>query len=199
MGSGVARSVAVGDYEGYVVAMLPQGVAIEPLARDIQAEGRGRHRRVTIGVGRSGSDLANSGREAVSSVRLGLAATDEAVTINAGDLGPLYFLLDVPDITTVAELGQKVLFPLDSYDASAQVPLLGTLEAVIEANGHYAAAAKRLGIHTSTLKYRVRKIQGVLDMSLADQSSRSQLWLALKVRRLLESLHRDAEIGSFRT
>ena len=62
--------------------------------------------------------------------------------------------------------------------------LLETLEALCEEGFQLANTARRLGIHISTLRYRVERIEAMLGTTLEDQSNRFQLQVAVALHRL---------------
>jgi PucR family transcriptional regulator, purine catabolism regulatory protein len=87
----------------------------------------------------------------------------------------LMSLLD-PDVT--AAFSSALLAPLREHGSRAD--LLASLRAYLECNGHWDAAAQRLGVHRHTLRYRMRRVEEILGRSLDDPDVRMELWLALK-------------------
>lgn len=63
--------------------------------------------------------------------------------------------------------------------ASHGVELRETLKAWLARNGQVDAAASDLGIHRHTVRHRLRRIEGVLEVDLDDPGVRANLWLAL--------------------
>lgn len=64
--------------------------------------------------------------------------------------------------------------------------LLETLEALCDEGFQLAGASRRLGIHISTLRYRLERIETVLAVSLEDQAIRFELQVALAMLRFTE-------------
>ncbi|TFV55498.1 PucR family transcriptional regulator [Mycobacterium sp. PS03-16] len=63
----------------------------------------------------------------------------------------------------------------------AQDPMLAeTLRAYLDGFGDIAAVAKRLHVHPNTIRYRIRRIETLLDTSLADSDDRLVLALGLR-------------------
>jgi purine catabolism regulator len=60
--------------------------------------------------------------------------------------------------------------------------LVASLRAYLAANGQGEAAARALGVHRHTLRYRIRKIAELLGRDLDDPGARAELWIALSVR-----------------
>ncbi|UUU31885.1 helix-turn-helix domain-containing protein [Streptomyces sp. CA-210063] len=51
----------------------------------------------------------------------------------------------------------------------------------LDAVGNVAEAATRLGVHTNTLRYRLRRTAELFDISLDDPDDRLSLWLQLRL------------------
>ncbi|WP_049568878.1 PucR family transcriptional regulator [Nonomuraea sp. SBT364] len=87
-------------------------------------------------------------------------------------------LLDpaVAQAFAAAQLG-----PLTAY--GARPDLVASLRAYLECNGHWDAAAQRLGVHRHTLRYRMRRVAELLGRDLDDPGVRAELWFALEAGR----------------
>jgi purine catabolism regulator len=59
--------------------------------------------------------------------------------------------------------------------------LVTSLRAYLACNGHWDAAAHRLGIHRHTLRYRIRKVAERLGRDLDDAATRAELWAAIEI------------------
>ena len=59
--------------------------------------------------------------------------------------------------------------------------LVESLRAYLACNGHWDAAAHRLGIHRHTLRYRMKRVSELLGRDLDDPGARAELWIALNV------------------
>ncbi|MFD0659157.1 helix-turn-helix domain-containing protein [Thermocatellispora tengchongensis] len=57
------------------------------------------------------------------------------------------------------------------------------MHAYLNANGHWDAAAQRLGIHRHTLRYRMRRVTDLLNRDLDDPATRAELLMALLITR----------------
>ena len=62
--------------------------------------------------------------------------------------------------------------------------LVRSLEAFIECNGQWEAAARRLYCHRHTLRYRIRSIEELTGRDLGSARDRIEFWLALRGREL---------------
>ena len=79
--------------------------------------------------------------------------------------------------------------PLERYDRDHTSDLLRTLEVYYEAGSTLEEAARRLHIHVSTLRYRLKKVAQLLDLDLKDGSTALDIQVALKAARVL-AVHR---------
>lgn len=80
----------------------------------------------------------------------------------------------------VRAFADGLLLPLRQHDAQGRGDLVASLRAWLSRNGQWDAAAAELGVHRHTLRYRMRRVEEVLDRSLDDPDARMELWLALK-------------------
>jgi purine catabolism regulator len=78
---------------------------------------------------------------------------------------------------------ERELGPLLSYDAEHGTTLVTDLAAFLEAGGNKALAASRAHLARPTLYQRLRLIERVLGVSLADPESRASLHVALLAHR----------------
>lgn len=97
--------------------------------------------------------------------------------LHYGDL-PGQGLLGLLDPQVADGFATTVLAPLVAYDES----LVDSLRAFLEANGQGEAAARALGVHRHTLRYRMRRVSELLDRDLDDPAVRAELWVALAIR-----------------
>jgi DNA-binding PucR family transcriptional regulator len=81
-----------------------------------------------------------------------------------------------------AELTDPRLQALFDYDQERETALVDTLEEYLRRFGDVRAAAANLHIHPNTLRYRVRRAEEILGMSLDDPDSRLLLQIQLLIR-----------------
>jgi sugar diacid utilization regulator len=171
-----------------LVALAEDAPGSEGFVDDVRSRMRARGAMVTSAIARPAADLSVAAHEALACLALAARAPRAGATVDAGTLGALYFLLDAPSLDDAAQLVEADLGALLVYDRTARVPLQPTLESWLSADGHTAAAARTCGVHPSTLKYRIGRLQGVLGVSLSDRDVRLRLGLALELRRFLATL-----------
>ena len=79
---------------------------------------------------------------------------------------------------------RDTLGAIEDYDRRHGTALLRTLEAFLRDGRRYQACANRLGIHVSTLRYRLDRLRALFDIELEQPDSVFGLTLALRLREL---------------
>ncbi|KAA2256084.1 PucR family transcriptional regulator [Solihabitans fulvus] len=77
-------------------------------------------------------------------------------------------------------LRRRLLGPVLDYDAEHGSDLVGTLRVFLACSGSWTAAAAKLHVHVNTLRYRVRRVEELLEVDLASFPERVDLYLALE-------------------
>ncbi|MGC5016093.1 PucR family transcriptional regulator [Streptosporangium sp. DT93] len=155
---------------GRVVLLVPASEA------DAGAAALGGHGPVGIGDAAGPGDLrAGLGR---AERALAAAGRRAAPVMRFADLAG-QGLLSLIDPGTAAAFSSALLAPLTGHGSRAD--LLGSLRAYLECNGHWDAAAQRLGVHRHTLRYRMRRAAELVGRDLDDPAVRAELWVALAV------------------
>ncbi|UCM90759.1 PucR family transcriptional regulator [Streptomyces marincola] len=80
----------------------------------------------------------------------------------------------------VRAFADGMLRALRAHDERGRGNLVASLRAWLARHGQWDAAAADLGVHRHTLRYRMRRVEEILDRSLDDPDVRMELWLALK-------------------
>jgi purine catabolism regulator len=101
------------------------------------------------------------------------------------DLGSFQLLLSLQDSDALRLFCESLLGPIESGEGHYGGELMRSLEAFIECNGQWEAAARRLYCHRHTLRYRMRKIEELTGRDLASARDRIEFWLALRGRELV--------------
>lgn len=143
----------------------------------------------TIGLGRArtGSEgaarsYAEARRAADFAERLGRPV------LRHEELGLFSLLADGGDPEALAAFVDEWLGPLLAHDERRSQKLLPTLAAYLDAGAAQQATADALGVHVSTLKYRLGRIEAVTGRSLSVPDVRFQLQVALTAQRTLTVL-----------
>ncbi|WP_449065860.1 PucR family transcriptional regulator, partial [Planomonospora algeriensis] len=120
-------------------------------------------------------------------LRTGIEQADRALASARGPAGPVVRFADLAgrgllallDADVAAAFSSALLAPLREYGSRAD--LVESLRAYLACNGHWDAAAQRLGVHRHTLRYRMRRVAELLGRDLDDPAVRAELWVALSV------------------
>ncbi|WP_129840124.1 PucR family transcriptional regulator [Streptomyces sp. RFCAC02] len=137
-------------------------------------------RRVRVGVGEVAArpDRAPESRRdaelALRALRFSRSATiGERATARVGDLAETVALLSVADTLRATDLPSDTpVARLVAYDARHRGGLLPTLRAYLDHFGDLPAAARALGVHPNTFRYRVQRLHDTCGIDLSDPDSR---------------------------
>ncbi|MER6944604.1 PucR family transcriptional regulator [Nonomuraea sp. NPDC000554] len=146
-----------------VVALVAEG-AVEQAAGQVEGP-----------VGASLAGTYHDLRGAVDQARRAFETGRSGLT-RFGELAGQGLLALVEPAAAEAFAG-ALLAPLTGYGSRAD--LVESLRAYLDSNGHWDAAAQRLGIHRHTLRYRMRRVTELLGRDLDDPGVRAELWIAL--------------------
>lgn len=158
----------------------PLVVGLRKMAADLSSGG------VVVGIGPIHESVAQSARLARACLAMARERDGGTSIISYEDLGPMRFLLDSHDRSVSMDMIQEVLGPIRDHDRTARTPLLETLRVYIASDGNQARTAAGLFISVSTLKYRLRKLESLLDESPSDPSLRFRLKLAFSLLEITE-------------
>ena len=100
-------------------------------------------------------------------------------TMKYSDMGMYKILLDVADKTVLEEYYNETIKVLDDYDANNGSNLVKTLECYMDNNGSVFETADELFVHRNTVNYKLKKIESLLGISIADYHERNRLALGL--------------------
>ena len=107
------------------------------------------------------------------------------------DLGTYRLLLSMADPDALRAFADALLAPLDAYDHDHNGELLVSLQAFLQHNARWEAAAADLFVHRHTLRYRMRKVEELSGRDLSNSFDRMEFWLALRARDLLAAVPDD--------
>ena len=86
-----------------------------------------------------------------------------------------------------------MLGPLLEHDRNSTAPLLDTLRVFLERNQNHAEAARVLGIHYNSLRYRLKRIRQLVGDIFEEPQRRLAIEVALHLYPLLEGAPSSAE------
>jgi len=104
--------------------------------------------------------------------------------LGVSELGLTGLLAGVSD-ERLAEFANRHLRPLAEHDRQRHGNLLETLRAYLE-GGEQQAAARRLGVHPNTLRYRLERVREISGANLEEPETRLNLAVALRVQALID-------------
>jgi DNA-binding PucR family transcriptional regulator len=110
-----------------------------------------------------------------------------ALTVALEDLGVLGLLLQLDDPMQISAFAQSRLSPLQNYDQLRSTALVETLRTFFAHQCSVAATAKSLYLHPNSIKMRLRKIESVLKVSLANPDDLLDLRTALLAEEVARS------------
>lgn len=140
--------------------------------------------QVACGIGKVYSnpvELFRSFQEAKVAYDLGLLLSIEIPFFS--DLG-LERILYKHDLQDLKEYYDNVLGNLVNYDATNDSDLMDTLEAFAANHFDITQTAKVLFLHRNTLRYRLKKIEEILNMELDDFHIKLNISAAFKIKQV---------------
>jgi DNA-binding PucR family transcriptional regulator len=140
-----------------------------------------------IGVGSavtSVQELPRSAREAAFALGVRQRSRVPGGVTGFDGLGLYRFLAAADDTGEAERFIRQWLGPLIDYDEHHRADLVETLGTFLDCGGGHQPAAARLGIHRSTLRYRLERIRTLGPAGLDDVDVRLNLHLATRAWRL---------------
>jgi purine catabolism regulator len=122
--------------------------------------------------------------QAHEAVRLAAAHGGPQVTLFS-DLGPSIRALENQSLEQLELFYGSTIRPLEAHDEETGDELVGSLASYLEEGRSITRASRRLFIHPNTLRYRLKKIEGVLGSRLDETETIVDLYLGMRSRELL--------------
>jgi sugar diacid utilization regulator len=144
---------------------------------------------VSIGIGRYYSDLKdvkNSLKEAERALKLVSKIGGDNSIYSYSEAGIFRLLFEMKDNREMKFFFNDLMEPMMIYDEGSKAVLINTLEIFLRKNGNLIKTAEALFIHRSTLKYRIKKIEEILNVDLSDWETRFNLQIALAIGKFLK-------------
>lgn len=111
--------------------------------------------------------------------------------VDVRNLGFYRVLLTATRPEELARFSREVLGKLADYDARRGADLIPTVRTYLRTDCSVKDAAEALVVHPNTVRYRLRRVEDLLEISLANEADRLQLNLAL----MIASLHPDGGLS----
>lgn len=188
----------VGRSEGRVLAFVPLPTGRSPegdpaaFARQVIDDAAALGLSVSAGVGsrcRSAADFPPGAGHAVRALAVLEMTGRTGVPAAYDDLGVYGLLVDGQDHQRLDDFVRQWIGPLLDYDRDHNTELARTLGRLFD-EPTLAEAADALFVHTSTLKYRVKRIEEILGMPIRDPRAAFHLQLATAIHRVRSTVGR---------
>ncbi len=162
---------------------------VRTLADALHAQLPRRFSNVSFSIGASRvlrelEHLPHAYAQAIDAARIGGAFLGRRLPVHYDDLGIYRLLHAVRDEILTNGHASTHLERLQAYDGSHKTSLVDTLEAYLDAFGNVHEVARKLHVHSNTVRYRVRQIREVAALDLRDPGLRLVIHLELKLRRV---------------
>ncbi|MDR6759124.1 purine catabolism regulator [Mycoplana sp. BE70] len=106
--------------------------------------------------------------------------------LSAEDLGPLPILLSTANADYVQEFVRRTLGTVLDHDEANETQFLATLKAYVNTGCRNQQCADELGIHVTTLRYRLAKSAELFGLNLDSPAKRFDLELAIRLYDLCQ-------------
>lgn len=182
----------VGRADDAVLAFLPtiDSAFAFALARSILDQARSAGLVAAAGTGPVCHDLSHfrrSAEKAKWAARVRLVTGNTDLVSSFDDLGVAALLFQVDDHTDLELFVQRWIGPLVAYDTGHGTHLTETLRVLLETKS-LRATAETLFVHKSTLKYRIKRINELLDGDYQDPETFFNLQVALRIDQMVRGL-----------
>lgn len=182
----------VGRDADAVLAFLPttdSGFAFG-LARSILEQARQAGLTAAAATGpvcREPADFPRSADKAKWTARMRLVTGNTDLVSSFDDLGVAALLFQVDNHTDLEQFVDRWIGPLVVYDADHGTQLTETLRVLLETRS-FREAAEMLFVHKSTLKYRIKRINELLEGDYQDSETFFNLQVALRIHQMVRGL-----------
>jgi sugar diacid utilization regulator len=133
-------------------------------------------------------DFPGSFRQAQLALRIQEATSTEHRTTVFENLGVYRLFGDLTNVELLEEYVQLWLGALLAYDTQRHSDLVFTLDRYLATGKSHDASAKAVGVHRSTLKYRLQRIREISQHDLGDPDTLFNLQLATRAWSNLRAL-----------
>lgn len=161
------------------------------LANVLQTEIRDLYPKLTfsIGIGKQYpaiSDLCRSYQEAKHALDLGRFIQEKSHITHFEDLGIIRLLSHV-SLDQLNDFYKEHLAAILEYDEKNNTNFLETLQVYFQQNGDLNLMAEKLFMHANTVRYRLKKIEELLDTDLQKIENRVIFSVACKIAKMRET------------
>ncbi|MGQ3291883.1 MAG: PucR family transcriptional regulator, partial [Shinella sp.] len=107
--------------------------------------------------------------------------------LSTQDFGPLPMLVSAADVGDVRSFVRDSVGAIAEHDRENGTPYLETLSAYLEEGCRSQACADRLGLHVTTLRYRLARIQELFGIDVETPERRFSVELALRLHSVIDN------------
>lgn len=116
---------------------------------------------------------------------LSIRPWSEQHVVEVGGLGAYRLIINSTNAPYAVEFSQRVLAPVLQHDRTLDGKILSTFRTYLSAGASVTARARRLGVHTHTVQYRLNKLEELSRLSLRQSEDRLTLELAMRILDLM--------------
>jgi PucR family transcriptional regulator, proline-responsive transcriptional activator len=150
--------------------------------------------KLHAGIGKSYTDIdlfRDSYQQAEQALKAAKCQHSSSMMYCYEDIGIYSLLMNITNRHILEEYFQSTLGRLIEYDKDSNSNLYKTLETYLNNNCKISSTSKILFIHENTLKYRLEKIESLIDCDLRDLQQLIKLEMGLKVGQLLHTQYEN--------
>jgi len=117
-------------------------------------------------------------------LRIGRAFARTGI-LNNENFGPLPMLLAAANVPDTRHFVEESIGPLARYDGEHGTPYLETLSSYLNVGCRSQACADAMGLHVTTLRYRLARLKELFDVDVDSPDKRFRLELAIQLHRII--------------
>jgi DNA-binding PucR family transcriptional regulator len=143
---------------------------------------------VSIGIGGKACSLAefkSAVLEAQNAMKISRKLNGKDGIGDCRKLGVYKLFFDMENQDAMTDLYNEILGNLKEYEKNSSKELLYSLQVYIDENRNIGKAAEKLFIHRNTMKYRINKIEEILECDLKDDKTMFHIMLGIKIGKFL--------------
>jgi DNA-binding PucR family transcriptional regulator len=107
--------------------------------------------------------------------------------LSSQDFGPLPMLVSAADTSDVRGFVSESIGTVAAHDRENGTPYLETLSVYLEEGCRSQACADRLGLHVTTLRYRLARIQELFEIDVETPEKRFSVELAIRLHSVIDN------------
>ena len=179
--------------EDRIIIMLPvygnEDVTVELNEMKQWLEDKVAFENIYIGVGTEWStikDFKYSVNCAVDAINLGNNTKKIDCIFDYNKLTTIRLINEVQDKNIIKSIVNQILGKILKVDREEKQELYRTLEVYLEENCNAKKAATHLYIHFNTMRYRLKKIEHILNCNLNSQDDLFEIQLAIKLKEYMD-------------